>query len=70
MTHPINNPVNTNDGKWPESIPLPLYYCKDCRVSRIPPFLPRCSNCCDTEEKQNEQIAACERNKAFYGKNS
>lgn len=42
-------------------------YCPDCGVSRIPPFLKRCSRCCDTEEKQTEQAEACERNKEFYG---
>lgn len=60
---PINNSV-----PWPESssIAMPSYYCKDCRISRIPPFLARCSNCCDTETKQNEQVAARERNRWFY----
>ncbi len=56
-----NNPV-----KWPESMPLPSYYCPDCRVSRIPPFLKRCSRCCDTEAKQIEQAAICEENRDFY----
>lgn len=42
-------------------------YCPDCGVSRIPPFLKRCSRCCDTEEKQTEQARICEENKEFYG---
>lgn len=41
-------------------------YCPDCNVSRIPPFLKRCSRCCDTEEKQTEQAALCEENSWFY----
>lgn len=45
-------------------------YCPDCGVSRIPPFLKRCSRCCDTEEKKTEQAEACERNKEFYGQSS
>lgn len=43
------------------------WVCPDCGVSRIPPFLKRCSRCCDTELKQAEQSLACEMNKAFYG---
>ena len=42
-------------------------YCPDCGVSRIPPFLNRCSRCCDTEIKQIEQASICEMNKLFYG---
>lgn len=43
-----------------------LGYCPDCGISRIPPFLKRCSRCCDTEEKQTEQAWICEENSDFY----
>lgn len=61
MSDSINNTVG-----WPDSISLPSYYCPDCRISRIPPFLMRCSRCCDTDYKKALQVAACELNKDFY----
>lgn len=67
----VKNQPNTSDyitilGEECLSSQNMVGYCPDCGVSRIPPFLKRCSRCCDTEEKKNDQERLCEENSDFY----